>query len=78
MQKEATSVGHVCAPDVTFRFPDGHTWRYAGCEQVWMHEVPIGAEWDDCEVCDALMEKIGEPSLDEITLEIVEESKIPG
>ena len=78
MQKEGTSVGHVCAPDVTVRFPDGHTWRYAGCEQVWMHEVPIGAEWEDCEVCDALMEKIGEPPLDEITLDIVEESKIPG
>jgi hypothetical protein len=43
-----------------------------------MYEVPIGSEWEDCEVCDALMEEIGEPPLDEIPFEIVEESKIPG
>ncbi len=78
MKKKATTHDHVCAPDVTFRFPDGHTWRYAGYEQVWMYEVPIGAEWEDCEVCDALMEEIGEPPLDKIPFHIVEESKIPG
>ncbi len=78
MERKATTSDHVCAPDVTFRFPDGHTWRYAGCEQAWMYEVPIGSEWEDCEVCDALMEEIGEPPLDEIPFEIVEESKIPG
>ena len=78
MEKRQTTTDHVCAPDVTFRFPDGHTWRYAGCERVWMHEVPIGAEWEDCEVCDALMEEIGEPSPHEIPFDIVEESKISG
>ena len=78
MEKRPATTNHVCAPDVTFRFPDGHTWRYAGCEQVWMHEVPIGSEWEDCEICDALMEEIGEPLLDEIPFDIVEESRIPG
>lgn len=78
MDKTTTNHDHVCASDVTFRFPDGHTWRYAGCEQVWMHEVPIGAEWEDCQVCDALMEKIGEPPLGEIPFEVVAESKIIG
>ncbi len=78
MKGKATTTSHVCASDVTFRFPDGHTWRYAGCEQVWMHEVPIGAEWEDCEVCDALMEKIGEPPVDEIPFNVVVESKVPG
>ena len=78
MEKRSSTNDHVCAPDVTFRFPDGHTWRYAGCEQVWMHEVPIGAEWEDCEICDALMDEIGEPPPDEIPFDIVEESRIAG
>ena len=78
MERQSATTDHVCAPDVTFRFPDDHTWRYAGCERVWMHEVPIGAEWEDCKVCDALMEEIGEPPLHDIPFEIVTESKIPG
>ena len=57
--------------DVIFRFPDGHIWAYAGHERVWMGEIPIGAEWADCEACEALMEEVGEPSPKDIPFEIV-------
>ena len=57
--------------DVTFRLPDGHTWAYAGHERVWMHKVPIGAEWADCQECDGVMEKLGEPLLTGIPFEVV-------
>ena len=67
MSTEATTTKQ----DVTFRFPDGHTWAYASHERVWMGEVPIGAEWADCEECDQIMERIGEPSSDEIPFAVV-------
>ena len=74
MTSDTTPPDRVHPPDVTFRFPDGHTWRYAGCERVWMHEVPMGAEWKDCEVCDDPMDKIGEPPLSDVPFEIVPET----
>ena len=61
--------------DVTFRFPDGHTWAYAGHERVWMGETPIGAEWADCEECDQIMEHIGTPPMAEVSLEVVPRSQ---
>ena len=75
MESENDALDYVHLPDVTFRFPDGHAWRYAGCERVWMHEDPMGAEWADCEACIKLMDKIGEPPLDEIPLVPAPEAK---
>lgn len=57
--------------DVIFRFPDGHTWAYAGHERIWMHEEPIGAEWENCEECDQIMDRLGEPQVSDIPFEIV-------
>lgn len=74
MAGKATTPDPEHIPDVTFRFPDGHTWRYAGCEQAWMHEVPKGAEWANCNACDALMDDIGEPPLGEIPFAVVPET----
>ena len=62
--------------DVVFRLPDGHTWAYAGEERVWMHEVPIGADWADCPDCDAVMEKIGEPPLGDIPFDVVSKESL--
>ncbi len=73
MPEETTTFGQGCLPDVTFRLPDGHTWRYAGCEQAWMHEDPMGAEWRDCDTCHDLMDSVGEPPLDEIPFDSVTE-----
>ena len=56
--------------DVVFRFPDGHTWAYAGFERVWMGESPVGAEWADCEECNEVMDRIGEPPPSEIPFEL--------
>ena len=71
MENKAITPDQVSGADVTFRFPDGHTWRYAGHERVWMHEVPIGAEWEHCKACDILMETIGEPPVEEIPFDVV-------
>ena len=73
--RATTAPPDVCQPDVIFRFPDGHTWAYAGSERVWMHEVPIGAEWADCRECDELMDKLGEPPMSQIPLTVVSKSK---
>ena len=40
MERNGATPSHMCASDVTFRFPDGHTWRYAGCERVWKRAGP--------------------------------------
>ena len=71
MARKATNDDRPHLPDVTFRFPDGHTWRYAGCEQAWMHEDPMGSEWRDWDICHDLMDSIGEPPLEEIPFDAV-------
>ena len=41
-----------------------------------MGEVPVGSEWADCQACDVLMEEIGEPSTDDIPVEVVYKSRL--
>ncbi len=75
MGTQAATHLHVCQPDITFQFLDGHSWAYAGYEWVWMHEVPIGAAWADCPECDRIMDELGEPPPNEIPFYVVTENE---